>query len=263
MPDPRLETLICNHITLKHFIVIMVHIILVTIAFFTAHVPFDGSMAIVSTLFTLVLFLPTAFVTVRWLGWTKGLLILFILGILAIVIEALAIQFGIPYGHFVYNAKTGIMVGSTVPLSTPFVWVPILLGSVGIVSGFRIRWLFKLVLTALVMVSIDLLVDPVAVTLGLWRWVEPGMYYGVPVVNYAGWIVSSLVGSCIFYVYVKKCANGAVPPVSLAISLYFSCILWLSLALFLELYVPFMLGIVLLLICRRQFSQAIREYVYA
>ena len=45
-------------------------------------------------------------------------------------------------------------------------------------------------------------------------------------------------------------------------ALYFSFIFWLALALFLELYVPCMLGVLFVLYNARQFSRAIKEFFY-
>ena len=36
----------------------------------------------------------------------------------------------------------------------------------------------------------DLVLDPAAVSLGFWAWDEPGWYYGVPLVNFLGWVAS-------------------------------------------------------------------------
>ena len=43
------------------------------------------------------------------------------------------------------------------------------------------------------MTAIDLVIDPLAANqLGYWRWVEPGLYYGIPFHNFVGWFVVSL-----------------------------------------------------------------------
>jgi bisanhydrobacterioruberin hydratase len=42
------------------------------------------------------------------------------------------------------------------------------------------------------MVAIDLLIDPLAAnSLGYWRWIETGAYYGVPARNFLGWFLVS------------------------------------------------------------------------
>lgn len=46
-------------------------------------------------------------------------------------------------------------------------------------------------------VLLDLIMDPGAVALGFWSWVIPGRYYGVPAVNFTGWLLSGVVGVCV------------------------------------------------------------------
>lgn len=50
-------------------------------------------------------------------------------------------------------------------------------------------WRVPLV-TAIIAVVFDLLIDPVAVKAGYWVWLKPGsVYYGIPLLNYVGWFV--------------------------------------------------------------------------
>ena len=46
---------------------------------------------------------------------------------------------------------------------------------------------------ALIAIAVDLVMEPVAVRAGLWRWTPPGPWLGVPVGNFVGWAV--IVGS--------------------------------------------------------------------
>jgi putative membrane protein len=45
-------------------------------------------------------------------------------------------------------------------------------------------------LTAVIAVSFDLFIDPVAVAAGYWVWLkEANVYYGIPLLNFVGWFV--------------------------------------------------------------------------
>ena len=35
----------------------------------------------------------------------------------------------------------------------------------------------------------DLLLDPMAIRLGWWKWEEKGLWFGVPLTNYIGWAI--------------------------------------------------------------------------
>jgi putative membrane protein len=61
-----------------------------------------------------------------------------------------------------------------------------------VLTGRALRWQAPL-LAAVVAVSLDLFVDPVAVAVGYWVWRVPGnVYYGIPLLNFVGWFVLML-----------------------------------------------------------------------
>lgn len=243
-------------------LLVTIHIILLIAGFFTAQVPFDGRLALVSTIFTFLLFSPSALILVRWLGLKQGLLLLAVLALLAVGIEAAAIKTGFPYGHFFYNTKAGIMIGDLVPVSTPFAWIAIVLGSAAMAAKLVKKIWQQIIATVLIMICIDLLLDPVAVTLGLWYWFKPGLYYGVPFINYVGWVLSASIGSLVVFLFThKRFAQDLYMPAGLASSLYLSLLLWIGIAFWKGLLVPFMIGVLFLLFFRRTFSIAIRELI--
>ncbi|MFG1875033.1 carotenoid biosynthesis protein [Sphaerisporangium sp. NPDC049003] len=51
----------------------------------------------------------------------------------------------------------------------------------------------RIVVGALALTSWDLFLDPQMLRLGLWAWDDPGPYRGVPVSNFVGWVIVSLV----------------------------------------------------------------------
>ncbi|MEU8266356.1 carotenoid biosynthesis protein [Sphaerisporangium sp. NPDC049002] len=51
----------------------------------------------------------------------------------------------------------------------------------------------RIAVGALALTSWDLFLDPQMLRLGLWAWDEPGPYRGVPVSNFVGWVIVSLV----------------------------------------------------------------------
>ncbi len=183
---------------------------------------------------------------------------------MAVAIEGAAITFGYPYGHFMYDAKAGFMIGNLVPWTTPFAWLTILLGSLALTEKYTATRGQKIILTAVIMVLIDVLLDPVAVSLGLWHWIKPGLYYGVPLINYCGWIISSLLGSYVLYTSIHTISSPNKPsPHSLAIGLYFSLIFWLGIAFFKQLYIPGVFGVLFVLYYRKQLNLTVQEIVYA
>ena len=59
-------------------------------------------------------------------------------------------------------------------------------------------------ITGLIMVSLDVFIDPVVVEMGIWNYKSPGFYYGIPIVNFIGWFVVSFLIYIIFSYYLSK-----------------------------------------------------------
>lgn len=106
-------------------------------------------------------------------------------------IEIVGVATGWPYGEFAYHVELGPMIAG-VPLGLPLFFLPLVLNSVLVVTLLLVQWSIPLrLLTALgVVLAVDLALDPGAVALGFWAYDGGGIYYGVPVSNYMGWVLS-------------------------------------------------------------------------
>jgi putative membrane protein len=125
---------------------------------------------------------PVIIGAISWLGPRRGTALLVGLGLYALVFESVAIATGVPYGRFVYTGVLGPPIFGLAPPTILLAWTPLILGSLAVT---RRSWQA----IALVVV-LDLVLDPAAVSLGFWAWEQPGSYYGVPLVNFLGWVVS-------------------------------------------------------------------------
>ena len=77
-----------------------------------------------------------------------------------------------------------------VPLAVALVWASLILSGLALASRLSLRSpLACASATALFGLSLDLLMEPVAVAAGLWRWTPPGPWLLVPVGNFVGWAV--------------------------------------------------------------------------
>ncbi len=125
---------------------------------------------------------PVIVGALRWLGAGRGAALLLGLGLYALVFESVAVATGVPYGRFSYSGVLGPPMFGLAPPTVLLAWTPLLLGSLAFT---RRAW------QAVVLVVVcDLVLDPAAVSLGFWAWDDPGRYYGVPLVNFLGWVVS-------------------------------------------------------------------------
>ena len=127
----------------------------------------------------------------RRAGAWLGLLVAYTYGI-----EHVGVRTGWPYGHFEYGVSLGPMLGG-VPLALPLFFIPLvanayllcllLLGSRANSTPIRLATVIGFV------VAMDAVLDPGAVALGFWGYDGGGIFYDVPLSNYAGWVLSATV----------------------------------------------------------------------
>jgi putative membrane protein len=120
-----------------------------------------------------------------------GLLILY-----SYAVEYVGVHTGVPYGEFFYGVDLGPTVLG-VPLGLPIFFVPIVMNAYllcVLLLGDRARVAAVRLLTVIAaVVTMDVVLDPGAVALGFWVYPNGGVFYGVPLSNYAGWILSATV----------------------------------------------------------------------
>jgi putative membrane protein len=123
---------------------------------------------------------------------------LVLLGVTAFTygIEAVGIATGWPYGAFTYLADLGPMVAG-VPVALPLLFLPLVVNavllSVLVTGGAGCRRIVRVPVAIAVLLVVDLVLDPAAVALGFWAFDGSGVYFGVPLSNYAGWLFSGTI----------------------------------------------------------------------
>ncbi|MFB6307947.1 MAG: bisanhydrobacterioruberin hydratase [Haloarculaceae archaeon] len=112
-------------------------------------------------------------------------------------IELLGVTTGWPYGDFSYGIDLGPMLFGKVPIGLPIFFFPLVLNSyllAALVFGDRAADpRLRLPVVIGTVLAVDLVLDPAAVALGFWTYADGGVYYGVPLSNYAGWVLSATV----------------------------------------------------------------------
>ncbi|GAA3826229.1 hypothetical protein GCM10022226_53720 [Sphaerisporangium flaviroseum] len=66
----------------------------------------------------------------------------------------------------------------------------------------------------------DLFLDPQMIRLGLWTWADPGPYRGVPISNFAGWLVVSMLVMALIDKVLTRPARGPVPKGTGLVTIY-------------------------------------------
>jgi putative membrane protein len=226
---------------------------LVIAAFFVANVQIDPSLSVVSALFIIILAIPCVLAIIIWLGWKKALISIIILSIYAVSIETLAIITGFPYSPFQYTELIGTKLFGYTPFTLPFAYVPLFVGCIYLASLFwqetSTYWknMLKLVLiTALLVLIADLVLDPAAVALNFWVYEYHGFFYGVPLQNFLGWILTGIIAALIgLLLFRKQLINKKTP--ALVSSLFLIIFFWTSICLYRQLWLPGLIGILFII----------------
>jgi putative membrane protein len=187
-----------------------------------------------------------------WLWLKKDVWKLGVLMGYAWMVESLAIYTHWPYGEFVYSELMGTKA-VTVPWSMPFSWLPVLFLAVVMVNN--IRSVFgRVILGALFMTSFDLVLDPGATRLGFWIWAEQGGWYGVPWMNFFGWLVVSAGGLMVWeLVKPKKATLSKRSQRSILLSGIISLSFWTGVSLWMGFLWPALIGVMFLFFVFRKF----------
>ncbi|SFB86997.1 putative membrane protein [Halobiforma haloterrestris] len=111
-------------------------------------------------------------------------------------IEIVGVATDWPYGAFEYAIQLGPMLFDTVPVALPLFFIPLVLNGYLLALLVLGDWsgtpLVRIPAAILAVVAIDVVLDPAAVAIGFWSF-ESGGFYGVPLSNYGGWVLSGTV----------------------------------------------------------------------
>lgn len=200
---------------------------------------------LVSSLFIVLLALPSYISLLRWLGVPRGLSLLIIFSLLPLMVEGFAVSSGFPYGPFFYSTHLGEPIAGLVPWTVAFAYLPILLGALTLAcrpAGKR-RYL-QVGAGVLFLLIADLVIDPAAVYAGFWVWREPGLYYGIPLSNFLGWAFTGTLYLLLFRALAGRGQRDpGCPPPALASSLFLIVCLWTGFLIRASLLIPAVIGV--------------------
>jgi carotene biosynthesis associated membrane protein len=142
-------------------------------------------------LLTFVLYLPV-------LGLRRSVLFFLWASAIGAAAELLGTQTGFPFGHYEYTSLLGAKIAGHVPWFIPPSWYAMALLSYDLARRVTRTTGGIVALTAVFMVLWDVALDP-AMTAGahsgwsFWAYEGGGVFFGMPLVNWAGWLLTSAV----------------------------------------------------------------------
>ena len=136
-------------------------------------------------------------------GWKSTVFLLFFLWIYCWAVEELSIHTGFPFGNYYYSDALGYKLDVVpITLGINYFWLlvfPAFFVSNLIAQGSFLeqgnslgKWLFTSLIAAILISGIDMVVDPLDATrMSEWVWTKNSYtaYYGIPYMNYLGYII--------------------------------------------------------------------------
>jgi len=104
------------------------------------------------------------------------------------IVEVVGVNTGIIFGEYTYGKTLGLTFFGT-PLVMGINWINLSLASFGIISFFTDKKNLLIILSSLLMVFFDFIIEPIAINLDFWSW----EYITVPVHNYFGWFFCAII----------------------------------------------------------------------
>jgi len=111
----------------------------------------------------------------------------------AYAIEVIGVQTGVIFGSYTYGWVLGPQLLQT-PLMIGVNWLLLVVAGSSLVATWGLRGFGAVLATALMLVGVDALMEPVAMALEFWHW--PGGH--VPLQNYVGWFLVAVVLCSLF-----------------------------------------------------------------
>ena len=150
------------------------------------------------------------------LGWRHSLIFFALSAVISWTFEQVGVATGAVYGPYHYTDQLGPKLGH-VPLLIPIAWFMMIYPSYIIANliadgqptgsrGGLGRILSVAFLSAMVMTAWDLVVDPLLskAAMTAWIWEQGGPYYGVPVQNFFGWMLTTFTVYTVYRLYESK-----------------------------------------------------------
>lgn len=122
-------------------------------------------------------------------GRRRGLGLLGVAGGVGFAAEQLGTRTGLPFGRYAYTGGLGPQVAG-VPVLAAAAWAMMARPAWVVAGRLERRPVRRAGLAAGALAAWDVFLDPRMVREGYWRWAHGGLYEGVPLANFAGWLAT-------------------------------------------------------------------------
>ena len=154
----------------------------------------------------------------RTIGWARTLIFFLTSAGLSLSAELLGTSTGFPFGDYAYLNGLGYKVAGLVPFTIPLSWFYVgfsaYLLALTMLRQSR-HWMICLeaiALGGLMLTSWDFVLDPAMTQLlvPFWEWSTPGNFFGIPLQNYGGWLLTGCTFMTLSTLPWKLCGGSPV-----------------------------------------------------
>ena len=151
------------------------------------------------------------FHSLLFFGTLNTFLFFIISFITSLFLEIIGANKGYVFGKYSYEPSLcpGPIIGN-VPILIVMAWSGLIYMSLNctfLILDLRFNSIISIevILTTSIFITIlDLVLDPIAVNEGRWKWDKPGNYYGVPIQNFIGWFFNTTIILVLFKLLSSK-----------------------------------------------------------
>jgi uncharacterized membrane protein len=158
---------------------------------------------------------------VLFYGWKDGIALFAICLVITFAMENIGAATGWPFGHYHFEVGADLPHVGVIPVIVGPLWfgmgyfswhvAAVLLGAPSRPSR-KFERLALPIVAAFVMTEWDVVMEPAESTIAkAWIWHDGGAHFGVPLTNYAGWLLTSWLFYQAFAIYLSRRRDLAVP----------------------------------------------------
>jgi len=144
-------------------------------------------------------------------GWRTGVGVLLLVAGTAVLVEAIGLATGFPYGEYRYGDVLGPRLLG-VPFLVPLAWLMMAWPSWVLAARLARRPVARVAVAAAVFAAWDVVLDPQMVQAGYWTWAHPrpGLpgIDTVPLTNLGGWLLAGLLLMALLEVLLARTATA-------------------------------------------------------
>lgn len=129
-------------------------------------------------------------------SWRRACAFTLVVLPLAFAIEFIGVTAGLPFGRYHYTGALIPPVAHRVPAPITCAWLMIVVGSLYAARTYapRASRFVTVAIAAALATGLDACLEPTAYHIkAYWLWDDSGPYYGVPLLNFAGWFIAALI----------------------------------------------------------------------